>query len=71
METDACNFQHPPGAEARSFIASVSRARGSVRDLYLGRYTRVRCLQLQVFRRGCDGLLVPHNRQTLVLGGVD
>jgi hypothetical protein len=22
LETDACNFQHPPGAEARSFIAS-------------------------------------------------
>jgi hypothetical protein len=27
VETDACNFQHPPGAEARSFIASVSRSR--------------------------------------------
>jgi hypothetical protein len=25
VETDACNFQHPPGAEARSFIASGSR----------------------------------------------
>ena len=24
METDACNFQHPPEAEARFFIASVS-----------------------------------------------
>jgi hypothetical protein len=24
VETDACNFQHPPGAEARSFIASDS-----------------------------------------------
>jgi len=22
VETDACTFQHPPGAEARSFIAS-------------------------------------------------
>jgi hypothetical protein len=25
VETDACNFQHPPEAEARFFIASESR----------------------------------------------
>ena len=28
METDACNFQHPPEAEARFFIASESRPTG-------------------------------------------
>jgi hypothetical protein len=28
VETDACNFQHPPGAEARSFIASDDHGSG-------------------------------------------
>jgi hypothetical protein len=36
-ETDACNFQHPPGAEARSFIASdrSSRPIGMAADLQI------------------------------------
>jgi len=28
VETDACNFQHPPEAEARFFIASDHFLRG-------------------------------------------
>ena len=39
METDACNFQHPPGAESRSFIASVWCSRSLALALTCG-YSR-------------------------------
>jgi molybdopterin-binding protein len=47
VETDACNFQHPPEAEARFFMASADHAEAqmviahSVRNRFSGLVTRV------------------------------
>jgi len=59
VETDACNFQHPPEAEARFFIASVRRRPHQLHVSDLGGYALDGLADGLLFRHGCGSPLRP------------